>query len=255
MCWLPKLAMLPTEFDSFAAMDDTTFDVDMFDVSLDCNMDSSEIPVPPNRWWVPTEEYLPPISELAGDSAPPPAYETYTIPPADIPPEIWMEESSRMDEDAPPRATRKPNASPSFDKPILFAPRITKPPTQASGVAWRRHRSDARIVFGPRPKARKLQREARRQFEGPTPQHGSRTSLPSSSSSSEWDSDDDDCVSQSSYSSFASSYSSFASSYSSARRLSPPPGHRDRLTRMQAPRPGLLQGLVDTIASLLSAPV
>ncbi|KAF7377933.1 hypothetical protein MSAN_00217200 [Mycena sanguinolenta] len=206
--------------------------------------------------WGSTEDYLPPISELAG-AVPPPSYEAYTIPPADISPEIWMEESFRMDEDIPQRATRKPNACPSFEKPILFAPRIQRTPTQSCGAAWHVLRyNDARIVFSPRPKARTLQREddIRRRLRPrskPAPRYSppnhssSLPPAPSPSSSSErWDSDSDyDSASQSSYSSSASS----------ARRLSPPPGPRDRLTRMHAPRPGLLEGFVDTIASLWSA--
>ncbi|KAJ7348086.1 hypothetical protein DFH08DRAFT_157253 [Mycena albidolilacea] len=97
-------------------------------------------------------------------------------------------------------------------------------------------------------------------------------STPSSSSSesssdeewnsraSEAESDIDDAVSETSHlsdSSAASSWASYSTPNSSARRLSPPPGRTDRLIRMQqhisSRGPGLLQRLVNTIASLWTA--
>ncbi|KAF7368812.1 hypothetical protein MVEN_00206400 [Mycena venus] len=121
-------------------------------------------------------ETLPSISELVGTYATlSPPWNTYKIAPANIPPEIWIEESLRMHEDLLQPEPRKHSPCPFYDRPILFEPRMRRTPKRSSGVAWSGSSSDARIVLNaPLPPVsaeeveniRKLRRESDLVFLG-----------------------------------------------------------------------------------------
>ncbi|KAF8218073.1 hypothetical protein K438DRAFT_2006976 [Mycena galopus ATCC 62051] len=277
------------DMDMFAVPFNTWLDLHNFNCEpSDCDSPPASSSAPPHCWWLSQDvncsyietafydfeplppvdpvfsERLPSISELAGspDTVAPPSYNTYTITPADIPPELWLAESFRMDEDIPQRAPRKPNPYPCFDKPRLFAPQMKRMLKHSSGGTRRRQvrSGDVKIVPIAPPlqvsaeeaeNIRKLQRESdvyRRRFADshdlstpcrperelhfryPSPEPFTRPSSSLSGFSVDHGgdsrSDFDDAVSdtsESSDSSTSSSWSSYSTSSSSARRLSPPP--------------------------------
>ncbi|KAJ7244417.1 hypothetical protein B0H12DRAFT_1129466 [Mycena haematopus] len=266
----------------YHAMETTTQDVDMFDLdTLDCEMSISDCSAPvqlPYYWWAPTQAHeaafpalppqalvspeFPPISELVEDYSvsPPPSSAAYTIAPASIPPDLWLQESLRMDEDIPPRSPRKSkfNPPPSFDKPSLFAPRIRRTPSSSSGTTtWRRRfqRHDTKIVRNTAPvqispeeveNIRKLRRESdasRHPGSRPPPNRSTRAApfdhpspdpLPfshyfsaasfsssSSSSDSSWDEASNSSTSESDNDDAVSETSSWSSSDSSSLASNP----------------------------------
>ncbi|KAK7052490.1 hypothetical protein R3P38DRAFT_3595417 [Favolaschia claudopus] len=216
-------------------------------------------------------ETLPAISELkAQSSPPPPLFDAYTIPAANISPELWYQESLRslaedtIPEPEPPKAASRP----SFIRPIapngrmrkhsrgLYAkilfdstlPRVS--PEEVENIRKLQREAEARWQFKrlghlvpKRPRMRKAVH-----FAAPSPSPSLQSDDPSEESgSSESELDEASSVSESDY----SVDSSFASD-SSTRSLSSPPGRSHRLMRMEEHRrrsrtPGIAQTVLDNI--------
>ncbi|KAJ7035232.1 hypothetical protein C8F04DRAFT_1099488 [Mycena alexandri] len=219
-------------------------------------------------------EDLQSISALAANRFETPAtppYVKYTIFPADIPPELWLEESNRIRDWSgitPPSTQIKRRTHSHFDQPMLLEPRMRKPKRKNGAVRSRyMYQNGPRLTLNaPAPQIsaeeeeniRKLECESYLQYRHrrskphgrstkgspfgcPTPSESSSHSLGLGSESSyeeesnSHDSDVDDAVSATSEDSDVSSasWASYSSSSDSYdRRLSSPPGRHERLMRM-----------------------